>query len=53
MEKEKQKERKYKEALVMPREDRYMGYLFENLLSIFLIYHHDHMRIAYTDMVFI
>ncbi|MCI8672216.1 MAG: DUF4422 domain-containing protein [Lachnospiraceae bacterium] len=46
-------DRKYKEALVMPREDRYMGYLFENLLSIFLIYHHDHMRIAYTDMVFI
>lgn len=46
-------DRKYKEALVIPREDRYMGYLFENLLSVFLIYHHKNMKIAYTDMIFI
>lgn len=44
---------RYKTILVLPRKDRFMGYLFENLLSIFLIRHHEQMKIAYTDMEFI
>lgn len=34
------------------RNDRYMGYLFENLLSIYLIVHQN-LNIGVTDMVFI
>lgn len=46
-------DKRYKEALVIPREDRYMGYLFENMLSVFLIRNHEYMKTAYTDMIFI
>lgn len=43
---------RYKQMRVI-RQDRYMGYLFENLLSLFLMRHHESMKIAYTDMYFI
>lgn len=43
---------KYKE-MEFYRQDRYMGYLFENLLSLFLMKHHREMNIAYADMEFI
>lgn len=46
-------EERYRAALIVSRKDRYMGYLFENLLSIFLIRYHEQMRLAYTDMVFL
>lgn len=34
------------------RNDRYMGYLIEWLLGIFLMHHKDELKIAYTDMLF-
>ncbi len=35
------------------KEDRYMGYLFENMSSIFLMWHWDEMNIAYSEMEWI
>ena len=35
------------------RNDRYMGYIMENLLGIFLVQNHDRYKICYTDMKFI
>lgn len=43
---------RYKQMQIV-RQDRYMGYLFENLLSLFLMRYHENMNIAYTDMCFI
>lgn len=43
---------RYKKMQVV-RQDRYMGYLFENLLSLFLVRHHREMKVAYSDMEFI
>lgn len=43
---------RYKE-MELYRKDRYMGYLFENLLSLFLMRYHGEMNIAYADMEFI
>lgn len=43
---------RYKKMQVV-RQDRYMGYLFENLLSLFLIRYHREMKVAYSDMEFI
>lgn len=34
------------------RKDRYMGYLVECLLGIFLMYNKERLKIAYTDMIF-
>lgn len=34
------------------RRDRYMGYLVECLLGIFLMHNKDRLKIAYTDMIF-
>lgn len=45
-------DKRYKKMQVV-RQDRYIGYLFENLLSLFLIRHHSDMRIAYADMEFL
>lgn len=33
------------------RNDRYMGYLFENLESLFIMRHHKEMKIVYSDIV--
>lgn len=35
------------------RKDRYMGYLVEALLGIWLIKHKEEIKIAYTDMIFL
>lgn len=42
----------YFSSLHFYREDRYMGYLIECLLGIFLMYHKEELKIAYTDMLF-
>ena len=42
----------YYRSLQFHREDRYMGYLIECLLGIFLMYHKENLKIAYTDMLF-
>lgn len=42
----------YYESICMSRKDRYLGYLVENLLSIYLLYHGSELRMAYTDMKF-
>ena len=34
------------------RKDRYMGYLVECLLGIFLMHNKERLKIAYTDMIF-
>lgn len=44
-------ERHYEE-LNFYRNDRYMGYLVEWLLGIFLMHHKGELKIAYTDMLF-
>ena len=44
-------ERFYDELGFM-RKDRYMGYLIECLLGIFLMQHKERLKIAYTDMEF-
>lgn len=40
----------YYRDLKMVREDRYLGYLVENLLSIYIMHHADTGKAAYTDM---
>ena len=42
----------YYEQKKVVRNDRYMGFLMENLLDIFLIYHKDCYKIGYTNMIF-
>ena len=42
----------YYNELHIYRNDRYMGYLVEWLLGIFLMHHKDELKIAYTDMLF-
>lgn len=42
----------YYNELHFYRSDRYMGYLVEWLLGIFLMHHKDELKIAYTDMLF-
>ncbi len=32
------------------REDRYMGYVFENLYSIYIAFYHKEMKLAFVDM---
>ena len=44
---------KYYESIGYRRKDRYMGYLLEALLGIFLIRNKENLKIAYTDMIFI
>lgn len=39
-------------AMGFHRKDRYMGYLVECLLGIFLMHNRGRLRVAYTDMVF-
>ena len=34
------------------RQDRYAGYLMENLLAIFVMHNKDRFKIAYTDFFF-
>lgn len=46
-----QVERLYDE-LQFYRKDRYMGYLVECLMGIYLMKHKDTLKIAYTDMIF-
>lgn len=41
------------EDMGFARKDRYMGYLVEALLGIWLIEHKDKIKIAYTDMIFL
>ena len=43
---------KYYDKLHFYRNDRYMGYLVEWLLGIFLMHNKDELKIAYTDMLF-
>lgn len=43
---------RYYDELHFYRSDRYMGYLIEWLLGIFLMHHKDELKIAYTDMLF-
>lgn len=40
----------YYENIHMVRKDRYLGYLVENLLSIYTMHHAASRKIAYTDM---
>ena len=40
----------YYENIHMVRKDRYLGYLVENLLSIYMMHHAADRNIAYTDM---
>lgn len=42
----------YYDDLGFHRNDRYMGFLVECLLGIFLMHHKDELKIAYTDMLF-
>lgn len=42
----------YYRARALIRNDRYMGFLIECLLGIFLMKHRDDYRIAYADMLF-
>lgn len=42
----------YYESICMTRKDRYLGYLVENLLSIYLLHHGSELKMAYTDMKF-
>lgn len=42
----------YYDELHFYRNDRYMGYLIECLLGIFLMHHKEELKIAYTDMLF-
>ncbi len=35
------------------REDRYMGYIFENLHTLFSMFHKDDLRIAFADIEFV
>ena len=44
-------EREYSRRQIY-RHDRYMGYLIECLMGIYLMHHKDELRIAYTDMIF-
>ena len=39
----------YYESIHMVRKDRYLGYLVENLLSIYIMYHAANRKVAYTD----
>ena len=32
------------------REDRYMGYIIENLLPIYVMHNKNRLKVAYTDM---
>lgn len=36
----------------LERKDRYLGYLVENLLSIYVMHHAEKLKLAYTDMIF-
>ncbi len=40
----------YYRDLKMVREDRYLGYLVESLLSIYIMHHADMLKVVYTDM---
>ncbi|MEY8482203.1 DUF4422 domain-containing protein [Lachnospiraceae bacterium 48-21] len=40
----------YYENLKMIRMDRYLGYLVENLLSIYMMHNAERLKVAYTDM---
>lgn len=40
----------YYEQLHMIRKDRYLGFLIENLLSIYVMHHAKELKTAYTDM---
>ena len=42
----------YKERGII-RNDRYMGYIFENLLSIFVMRYHEDIRAMYTTVKWI
>ena len=44
-------ERFYQER-ELQRKDRYMGYLVENLLSIYFMHQAGRLKLAYTDMKF-
>ena len=40
----------YYKGIDLIRHDRYMGFLVENLLSIYVMHNVDKLKIAYTDM---
>lgn len=40
----------YYEKLHMIRKDRYLGFLVENLLAIYMMHHAEQLKMAYTDM---
>lgn len=42
----------YYENIHMVRKDRYLGYLVENLLSIYIMHNAVRLKLAYTDMKF-
>lgn len=42
----------YKQKGVI-RQDRYMGYIFENLLSVFMMYHYREMKVVCTEVEWI
>lgn len=43
---------RFYEDVDMTRKDRYLGYLIENLLSIYVMHNAETLKIAYTDMKF-
>lgn len=43
----------YYESRNITRQDRYMGYIFENLTTFFAIIHKDDMKIGYTEVKWI
>lgn len=43
---------RFYENVDMTRKDRYLGYLIENLLSIYVMHNAETLKIAYTDMKF-
>ncbi len=43
----------YYESQGIVRNDRYAGYLCENLTALFVMHHKDDLRIAYTDLLYV
>lgn len=41
------------QSIGLQRQDRYMGYLFENLLAIFVMHHKGTYSVAYADMIYL
>ena len=43
---------KFYESICMTRKDRYLGYLMEHLLSIYVTHNAEKLKITYTNMKF-